>query len=56
MRVHVKFVQIKLGLVRLEKVGKAVDHIRPSGCTFEEMRLGLGFIKVCGIHLALAFA
>jgi hypothetical protein len=29
MLIHVELVQIKLGWVRLEKVGKSVDHIQP---------------------------
>jgi hypothetical protein len=29
MLIHVKLFQFKLGKVRLEKVGKTVDHIRP---------------------------
>jgi hypothetical protein len=30
MLLHVELFQFKLGWVRLEKVGKAVDHMRPS--------------------------
>jgi hypothetical protein len=33
MLIHVKPIQIKLGFVRLEKTGNAVDHTRPD-CSF----------------------
>jgi hypothetical protein len=37
MLIYVKLVQIKVGYVRLEKVEKTVDHVRPTTRLLEKL-------------------